>query len=489
MRCFGNATFTRILTLGLLFSGIFLIKSGCTHISRQGSPAVEPEVRAIWVSVLGTGLKSPEEIKQMVDAVRRAHMNTIIAQVRRRGAVYFKSELEPRGIPIQDRPDFDPLAVLLQEAHDTSGGKARIDVHAWFNVFKMASQKDLLEAYPAPISVTHPDWFTRKANGEVQTDLEPGLPEVQGHVIAVIEECLKQYDVDGINLDFIRYFGKEIGYHRVALDRFRRLTGRTDVPVPDDEEWSDFRRDQVTAFVRRCAVSVWTHRPDAFFTVDAVGFGRPPLVQFSDTSPYRTVFQDWAGWVRQGYVDIVCRMGYKREHVAVQAEHFREWADFSRKLQDESSGRLVTIGIGGYFNPHEAVLTQYREALKRELGTSLFSYHRPIKETTETQQYGFASPLWDALGQEIYPETVEPPRPRWRTQCAVLAGFLKDSSGTVVDGGEVVLAGTKQKATSDGSGFFAFVGLKPGTYRLQAPGTSADGLAVSCPAGKVSLIH
>jgi len=63
MRCFGNATFTRILTLGLLLSGIFLIISGCVHISRQGSSAAKPEVRAVWVSVLGTGLKSPEEIK------------------------------------------------------------------------------------------------------------------------------------------------------------------------------------------------------------------------------------------------------------------------------------------------------------------------------------------------------------------------------------------------------------------------------------------
>lgn len=484
-----DSAFMRCITLVLLLSGIVLITSGCTHIFMQGTSSAKPEVRAVWVSVLGTGLKSPEEIKQMVDAVRRAHMNTIIAQVRRRGAVYFKSELEPRGVPIQDRPDFDPLAVVLKEAHDTSGGKARIDVYAWFNVFPLGSQKDLLDARPAPISVTHPDWFTRNANGEVQTNLEPGLPAVQDHIIAVIEECLAQYDVDGINLDFVRYAGQDMGYHPVALERFRRLTGRTDIPAPDDEQWSDFRRNQVTAFVRRSAVSVWTHRPEAFLTVDAVGFGRPPIKEFSDTSPYRTVFQDWAGWIRQGYVDVVCRMGYKREHVPVQAEHFRGWADFSKKLQDESSGRFVTLGIGGHLNTQEGTLAQYREAQKRGLGTSLFSYHRPIQEASDTGQYGFASPLWDALGREIYREPVAPPRPEWRAQRSTLAGFLKSSSGTVVDGGEVTLVGTNHKVTSDGSGFFVFVDLMPGTYRLQAPGTTADNLNVYCPAGKVSWVR
>jgi uncharacterized lipoprotein YddW (UPF0748 family) len=490
MKPFPQSNYILVLIFGVLLAGILLFTSTCVHIPTQESTASQGEVRAMWVSDLASGLRSPEEITQMVDAVRRAHLNTIIAQVRREGSVLFKSNLEPRHVLIKEQPDFDPLAVLLKEAHDTSGGRARLDVYAWFNVFKIGSQKDLMDAKPAPISIAHPDWFTRNAKGEVQTDVEPGLAEVQDHTIAVIEECLQHYDVDGINLDYIRYFGKEMGYHPLVLQRFRRLTDRTDIPAPEDQQWSDFRRDQVTAFVRRCAISVWTYRPNAMFSVDAVGFGRPPLKHFSDTSPYITVFQDWAGWARQGYVDVVCRMGYKRERVPLQAEHFRGWADYSKKLQQQSSGRFVTIGVGGYSNPQEAVLTQYREALKRGLGTSLFSYDRPTLEASETGPHGFASPLWDALGREIYREYVAPPGPEWRSQRAAIAGFLKDASGKVLDGGDVALSGgTKHRTTSDGSGFFAFVDLTPGTYRLHAPGTAIDGVIVHCSPGKVSWVR
>ena len=162
----------------------------------------------MWVSVLGPGLRSPEEIRQLADAARRANLNTIVAQVYREGAAMFRSSLAPRHASIAERPDFDPLATLQKEARDTSGGKPRLAVHAWFNSFKIGEQKGYLQSIPTPIAIAHPDWYTRNSAGEVQYELEPGIPAVQDHLIAVIEECLKQYDVDGINLDFIRYFGK-----------------------------------------------------------------------------------------------------------------------------------------------------------------------------------------------------------------------------------------------------------------------------------------
>ncbi|MFH0794645.1 MAG: family 10 glycosylhydrolase [bacterium] len=456
----------------------------------------KPRVRAVWVSVLGPGLRSPQEIRDMVDAARRANFNVIVAQVRRSGATYFNSTLEPRDPILKDQPDFDPLAFLLKEARDTTGGKKPLQVHAWFNAFAVGSQKDLLDAKPAPLIVTHPDWFTQNATGEAQTSLDPGVPDVQDHVIALIEECLKKYDVDGVNLDFIRYFGQDMGYNPVALERFHRLTGRNDTPTSRDAQWSDFRREQVTNFVRRCGVSVRTLRPDAMFSVDAVGFGRPPLKDFSDTSGYITVFQDWAGWAENGDVDLVLRMGYKRESVEVQARDFRGWADFTRSVMDRSDGRLLTAGIGGYFNKQSDMLNQYREAQKRGLGTCIFSYNRPTQESSDdTSLTAHKAPAWDAIGKEIYPVWVPAPRPVWRNSRACVAGFAKDASGKVVDGGKITLEGAGLKTRSvnlalcDGSGFFAFVDVDPGAYTIRAAGTSVDGKKVSAGPGVVSWIR
>jgi hypothetical protein len=224
------------------------------------------------------------------------------------------------------------------------------------------------------------------------------------------------------------------------------------------------------------------------FSVDAVGFGRPPLEHFADTRPYQEVFQDWSGWIEQGQVDLVCRMGYKREWVEAQAGDFRGWADYTRRLQDQCPGRYVTIGIGGHFNPPSAVVTQYREAIARKLGTSLFSYHRPTRDDVEVGKHGYRSSLWDVLGGRVYPAPVEPPKPRWRQGRAFIAGFVTDASGNVQDGKTVTLAGAGRSTHTDGSGFFAFFDLPPVTYKLQASGTNIDGVSAEAKAGRVTWV-
>ncbi|MCH7549589.1 MAG: family 10 glycosylhydrolase, partial [Candidatus Krumholzibacteriota bacterium] len=150
-------------------------------------------------------------------------------------------------------------------AHDTSGGKARLDVYAWFNVFKLGEQKDYLESIPAPIVVSHPEWLTRDATGEVTTALDPGVPAVQDYVIKIIEDCLKRYKVDGVNLDFIRYFSRDSGYNPIALERFRRRTGRSELPAEEDEAWSDFRRE--VSRQRNLHVSDRATRPAAVYRI------------------------------------------------------------------------------------------------------------------------------------------------------------------------------------------------------------------------------
>jgi uncharacterized lipoprotein YddW (UPF0748 family) len=448
-----------------------------------------PEVRAVWVASMAPGINSPEEIPATVGALREGNLNTLIAQVRRSGMVYFRSELEPRSTTITASPDFDPLADVLRVAHDTSGGEPRIDVYAWLNVFSVGNQESLRDAAPPPLSIAHPDWFSINVSGEVTGFLDPGVPAVEDHFAALVAECVRQYDVDGVNLDFVRYPEQGAGYNPVALERFHRLTGRTDRPAGDDPQWNDFQRAQVTAVVRRTMVTILDIRPEAMLSVCAVGFGGPPRPgqTFADTSPYRQVHQDWPEWVRMGIVDIVTRMGYKREHVPNQAQDFRGWAEFSRQLEDES-GRPITLGIGGYFNQPEGVMAQYRVSLSLGLGTTLFSYHRPLGTAQEAERFGAASPLWSMLREQIYPSPAPPPRPVWREHLGTLAGVLRDQDENVVDTGPVSLVGTDLQTVSDGTGFFAFLKLSPGTYTISAPGRPIDGREVTVRANAVTWV-
>ena len=449
-----------------------------------GDPATtQPAMlRAVWASTLSPAMDSPDEIRALVAATRRAGMNAVIAQVRHRGITYYRSAIEPPAPAMRARAGFDPLATLLREARDTTVPSERLRVHAWFNVFSMAGVRDD-PAMPADLRAQYNGWFSPDTSGSLTRFLDPGIPEVQDHLIALISECVRQYDVDGVNLDYIRYPEEDAGYHPVALARFNRLHGRTGVPSPRDPQWNAFRRDQITAFVRRCAMTVWTARPEALVTVNAVGFGAP-RARFEQSSPYVQVHQDWAGWALEGCVDGVTRMGYKRESVPAHARQFRDWADFSADLQRRAAGPFVSVGIGGYLNTMPETLAQYGEAARRNLGTSLFSYHRPILEAEALRRFGAASPLWAALGARLHAEPAAHPTAAWRTGHGVVCVRVLSAAGAPVDGTTVTLGGggSVRSLRTDGSGYAIFMKVPPGAYPVTAVGVK-DAPAIVVPAG------
>jgi uncharacterized lipoprotein YddW (UPF0748 family) len=84
------------------------------------------EVRALWV--VRTTLTSPAAVRTMVGDAWQGGFNTLLVQVRGRGDAYYLSSLEPRAAALADQPrDFDPLALVLEEAHARG-----MTVHAWW---------------------------------------------------------------------------------------------------------------------------------------------------------------------------------------------------------------------------------------------------------------------------------------------------------------------------------------------------------------------
>src|SRR6476620_4433610 len=94
--------------------------------------AAPEQTRALWVT--RTTLTSPESIRQMVAAANAGGFNTLLVQVRGRGDAYYMGTLEPRATELAGKPDFDPLATVLQQAH-----AAGLKVHAWVAVNLVSS--------------------------------------------------------------------------------------------------------------------------------------------------------------------------------------------------------------------------------------------------------------------------------------------------------------------------------------------------------------
>ena len=127
-----------------------------------------PQFRALWVDAFHDGMKSPAQVEKLVADAHRGNLNALIVQVRKRGDAYFNQSDEPRATDIQGPREFDPLAYLIQLAHDST---PRIEVHAWLNTFFVGDT--------SPVFANHRSrWGNLSNTGTKSGFFDPGVPEV-----------------------------------------------------------------------------------------------------------------------------------------------------------------------------------------------------------------------------------------------------------------------------------------------------------------------
>lgn len=200
--------------VGRIGAGIFLLVASTTLL-----PAAE--FRGLWVDAYHAGFRSAAEVDQLIADARSANFNALIVQVRRRGNAFYQSQFEPKANDITPA-DFDPLADLITKAHDTSEGP-RLEIHAWmvtYPIWDRRGGKPRERDHPYTL---HPEWLTQDVDGQTWNSsgyvFDPGHPEVQQHTFNVAMDIISNYDVDGLNFDYVRYDGLSWGYNEVAVGR------------------------------------------------------------------------------------------------------------------------------------------------------------------------------------------------------------------------------------------------------------------------------
>jgi uncharacterized lipoprotein YddW (UPF0748 family) len=234
------------------------------------------EIRAVWADGFHAGIRTAQEADQLVADARNANLNTVIVQVRRRGdSLYAKSIEPPAEDPAYD-PAFDGIAYVIEAAH-----RAGLQVHAWINAMPIWRGNQPPPKDPAHVFRQHglsakgeDFWLTCSPEGEARFPvgyfIDPGHPAARDHLENIYLNIVRNYHVDGIHFDYIRYpeteskagRGSPVGYNPASLARFRRQTGRSDTPAPDDGQWTAWRLKQVTQLVRRIYIEAKAIRPD-----------------------------------------------------------------------------------------------------------------------------------------------------------------------------------------------------------------------------------
>jgi uncharacterized lipoprotein YddW (UPF0748 family) len=355
-------------------------------------PAVQldpPELRAVWVDAYHDGFKTPQQVDALVGWARAANLNALFVEVRKRGDAYYLNSTEPRAEDADLAPGFDALQYLISQAHQ---GPQRLQVHAWLPTLPIWGGRTPPQA-PNHVFNTHgvtpnpaDSWLMYRDDGETWAGndsigtyyLDPGNPAVQAYIAGVYANLVRNYDVDGVHLDQVRYYEGEPlrwGYNPASVARFNAQFNRdpTTQPAPDDPDWIAWRRDQVTALVRRIYTETKAVKPGVAVTAAVVAWGRGPVTDadWLRQAAYSAVLQDWRAWLQQGIVDYLLPMDYFRESTE-QASWFDTWTQWQVTYADR---RGIVLGLGSYLNSGDDVLAQLARARAlRPMGVALYSY-------------------------------------------------------------------------------------------------------------------
>ncbi|MEJ2208547.1 MAG: family 10 glycosylhydrolase, partial [Anaerolineae bacterium] len=452
------------------------------QIVTDGPLAVD-EFRALWADAYHPGVKSRQQIDEMVETARAGGLNALVVQVRRRGNTYYPSALDPWASDAD--PGFDALAYLVERAH-----AAGLEVHAWATTLAIWNLDTPPDAPSHAFNLHGPGatgrdyWLMTNDSGREDAGgiyyLDPGHPDVVDYTVAIYEELARNYDLDGVQMDHVRYPGQNWGYNPLSLARFQARTGRDDVPDPADLEWQQWRRDQVTGLVRKVYLAVTAIDPGLRVSAATSATYLPPDAAhpWETREPYSQHFQDWRAWLEEGIVDLALPMIYRND--TVDAAQFDGWSTWAR---DHQYGRGVVLGTGLFLNPLAGSVDQWQRARlpsglgNRALGLAGYSYARPSNEGNSGRQ------LANAAIAGVFDRSAAVPALPWKDAPTLghLSGRLVQALPCVdVDGLALQLTGPQSRSlVADGSGWFGTVDLPPGDYEVS--GEAGPGRVVSAP--------
>ena len=297
-----------LLRLAALCAALCLALAGCAPGAAPGSsaplpgssadvqpaPAAKPsgeEYRAVWISYLewqSADFSSEGAFRAQMgswfDQYAAMGLNTVLAQVRPFGDALYPSAIFPwssvctgtQGLA----PGFDPLAVLVEEAHARG-----LRLEAWLNPYRLALNDTVPGAFSTDnLATVHPEWVKQAAGGQY---LDPSRQDVRDCIAAGVQEILDGYAVDGIHLDDYFYPTTD-----EAFDAAEYAAAGTDLSL---EDW---RRENVNALVRQLYQLV--HAGGR--TAGAVPLGISP--QGNNDNNYAQQYSDAALWLSTpGYID------------------------------------------------------------------------------------------------------------------------------------------------------------------------------------------
>ena len=222
-----------------------------------------------------------------------------------------------RQLKAMDYGNFDSLAAAIEYGHQIG-----LKIHAWASI----NEDDHGWGWPSEFTKAHPQFRWIRRDGKAyHSQLSYAFPEVRAYKLALIDELLTNYDLDGLFLDWIRTGDvrdnpqtdakgvANSGYEAPNIQAFKAKYGVDPQDVTnEDERWVRLRAEPQTLFMRAVRERANKHRKKMPI---AVLVGHPwhyrGLLDPIDGN-LRGLLLDVATWAKEGLMDAAIAAGYYR---------------------------------------------------------------------------------------------------------------------------------------------------------------------------------
>ncbi len=297
------------------------------------------EYRGVWIRPTQT---SARQVEKMVQELYDNGINTICIET-----IYDSTTIMPmpEDCLFECNPKFDHFDMLeayIEECHERD-----MELHLWLPIFYVGDyygtnvERSVATKKPEWLSVSNTGKYSyqllpKGTEGAGLMMLDPANPEACDYLLGVYKYILEKYDVDGIQLDYIRYYTRsadglfDMGYNKHIVDAFKakyKVEPKADPNHSYWNKWVQFRCDYVTAFVERMRKLVDDVAPDVLIGAD-VG------PDAAETRAYN--YQDFYTWLDKGWLDILFPMSYGYGYEAQIAEQIKKCGDDA----------FIAVGLG-----------------------------------------------------------------------------------------------------------------------------------------------
>ncbi len=263
------------------------------------------QYRGVWIR------PSEKNAKQVNDTVKELHengINFICVEGWFENGVIMEV---PEDSLFGRHPSFnyDVLQAYIDACHEYG-----MECHLWMPVMCIGSMaSDGFDENTVP--GRRPEWlslnnYKSPYNKDGFMMLDPANTDAKDYVIDFYKYLVTTYDLDCLELDYIRYYAKtneeDYGYTEAAFAGFEEEYGYGVTPTYDPraeywEDWCQYRRDCVTQWVRDIRTMMDKEAPDMLLGAD---------VAFPFEHALNAVYQPFPSWLEEGLIDVLHPMAY-----------------------------------------------------------------------------------------------------------------------------------------------------------------------------------